>query len=317
MSDFSTNYSSARTDKGLEAQVRDGVISKTKNLQNVKTADDLNKLGKDSFLKLLCAQMENQDPMQPQSNTEWVSQLATYSSLEQMQNLNATIANSQAYGLIGQEVVMAAKDSDGHETTVSGKVDFVSVKGNKSYLSIDGNLYPASDLQSVINPEYLKGATLPKVENKQLKFNKDHPGAVKFRVHMGEGIGKADALGLNIAGKDIPAKHFHVDKDGIVTVYPEALKDLKPGTYKVDVKFKNDFNTHNNTNLSLTVTEGDEPKKPETPKKPEEDKKSEGDKKTESDKKPVETNKPDEAKKTEETNKSVESKKPNETPKTP
>ena len=49
MSDFSTNYSSARTDKGLEAQVRDGVISKTKNLQNVKTADDLNKLGKDSF----------------------------------------------------------------------------------------------------------------------------------------------------------------------------------------------------------------------------------------------------------------------------
>ena len=298
MSDFSTNYSSARTDKGLEAQVRDGVISKTKNLQNVKTADDLNKLGKDSFLKLLCAQMENQDPMQPQSNTEWVSQLATY-------------------GLIGQEVVMAAKDSDGHETTVSGKVDFVSVKGNKSYLSIDGNLYPASDLQSVINPEYLKGATLPKVENKQLKFNKDNPGAVKFRVHMGEGIGKADALGLNIAGKDIPAKNFHVDKDGIVTVYPEALKDLKPGTYKVDVKFKNGFNTHNNTNLSLTVTEGDEPKKPETPKKPEEDKKAEGDKKTEGDKKPVETNKPDEAKKTEETNKPVESKKPDETPKTP
>ena len=317
MSDFSTNYSSARTDKGLEAQVRDGVISKTKNLQNVKTADDLNKLGKDSFLKLLCAQMENQDPMQPQSNTEWVSQLATYSSLEQMQNLNATIANSQAYGLIGQEVVMAAKDSDGHETTVSGKVDFVSVKGNKSYLSIDGNLYPASDLQSVINPEYLKGATLPKVENKQLKFNKDNPGAVKFRVHMGEGIGKADALGLNIAGKDIPAKNFHVDKDGIVTVYTEALKDLKPGTYKVDVKFKNGFNTHNNTNLSLTVTEGDEPKKPETPKKPEEDKKAEGDKKTEGDKKPVETNKPDEAKKTEETNKPVESKKPDETPKTP
>ena len=134
---------------------------------------------------------------------------------------------------------------------------------------------------------------------------------------MGEGIGKADALGLNIAGKDIPAKHFHVDKDGIVTVYPEALKDLKPGTYKVDVKFKNDFNTHNNTNLSLTVTEGDEPKKPETPKKPEEDKKAEGDKKTEGDKKPVETNKPDEAKKTEETNKPVESKKPDETPKTP
>ena len=78
MSDFNTNYSSTRTDQGLQAQVIDGVISKTNNIEKIKTADELNKLGKDSFLKLLCAQMENQDPMQPQSNTEWVSQLATY-----------------------------------------------------------------------------------------------------------------------------------------------------------------------------------------------------------------------------------------------
>lgn len=320
MSDFSTNYSSTRTDKGLEAQVRDGVINKTKNIKKIKTADEMNKLGKDSFLKLLCAQMENQDPMQPQSNTEWVSQLATYSTLEQMQNLNATISNSQAYGLIGQEVVMATKGSDGKETTVSGKVDFVSVKGNKAYLSIGGNMYPASDLQSVINPEFLKGATLPKVENKQLKFNKDHPGVVKFRVHMGEGIGKASALGLNIGGKDIPAKHFTVDEDGIVTVYPEAFKDFKPGTYKVDVKFKNDFNTRNNTNLTLTVTTGDEPKKPEPkkpePKKPEGDKKAEEGKKTEGDKKAEESKKTEGDKKPEE-GKKPDEKKPSETPKTP
>lgn len=332
MSDFSTNYSSTRTDRGLEAQVRDGVINKTKNIKKIKTADEMNKLGKDSFLKLLCAQMENQDPMQPQSNTEWVSQLATYSTLEQMQNLNATISNSQAYGLIGQEVVMATKGADGKETTVSGKVDFVSVKGNKAYLSIGGNMYPASDLQSVINPEFLKGATLPKVENKQLKFNKDHPGVVKFRVHMGEGIGKASALGLNIGGKDIPAKHFTVDEDGIVTVYPEAFKDFKPGTYKVDVKFKNDFNTRNNTNLTLTVTTGDEPKKPEPkkpePKKPEGDKKAEEGKKTEGDKKAEESKKTEGDKKAEESKKpegdkkaeegkKPDEKKPSETPKTP
>ena len=293
MSDFSTNYSSTRTDKGLEAQVRDGIISQTKNIEKLKTADELNKLGKDSFLKLLCAQMENQDPMQPQSNTEWVSQLATYSTLEQMQNLNATISNSQAYGLIGQEVVLAAKDASGKDTTVSGKVDFVSVKGNKSYLSIEGNLYPASDLQSVINQEYLKGATLPRVESKQLKFNIDHPEVMKFRVHMGEGIGNATALGLSIAGNDIPAKHFHVGEDGTVTVYPDAFKDLKPGTYKIDVKFKNDFNTHNNTNLSLTITEGAEPKKPEGSNKPEEAAKPEGSNKPEEAAKPEEPKKPE------------------------
>ena len=267
MSDFNTNYSSTRTDSGLQAQVIDGVISKTNNIEKIKTADELNKLGKDSFLKLLVAQMENQDPMQPQSNTEWVSQLATYSTLEQMQNMNAVMTNSQAFGLIGQDVIVATKNADGKESTISGKVDFVSVKGNKSYLSIDGNLYPSSDLQSIINPDYIKGNVIPKVENKELKFNKDHPEVMKFQVHMGQGAGKATGLALSINGNDIPAKNFTIDEEGLVTVYPDAFKDLKKGHYQIDVKFNNDFGTHSNTNLSVTISEGDLPKKTE-PAKP-------------------------------------------------
>ena len=266
MSDFNTNYSSTRTDQGLQAQVIDGVISKTNNIEKIKTADELNKLGKDSFLKLLCAQMENQDPMQPQSNTEWVSQLATYSTLEQMQNMNAVMTNSQAFGLIGQDVIVATKNADGKESTISGKVDFVSVKGNKSYLSIDGNLYPSSDLQSIINPDYIKGNVIPKVENKDLKFNKDHPEVMKFQVHMGQGAGKATGLALSINGNDIPAKNFTIDEEGLVNVYPDAFKDLKKGHYQIDVKFNNDFGTHSNTSLSVTISEGDLPKKAESAK---------------------------------------------------
>ena len=266
MSDFNTNYSSTRTDQGLQAQVIDGVISKTNNIEKIKTADELNKLGKDSFLKLLVAQMENQDPIQPQSNTEWVSQLATYSTLEQMQNMNAVMTNSQAFGLIGQDVIVATKNADGKESTISGKVDFVSVKGNKSYLSIDGNLYPSSDLQSIINPDYIKGNVIPKVENKDLKFNKDHPEVMKFQVHMGQGAGKATGLALSINGNDIPAKNFTIDEEGLVNVYPDAFKDLKKGHYQIDVKFNNDFGTHSNTSLSVTISEGDLPKKAESAK---------------------------------------------------
>lgn len=297
MSDFNTNYSSTRTDQGLQAQVIDGVISKTNNIEKIKTADELNKLGKDSFLKLLCAQMENQDPMQPQSNTEWVSQLATYSTLEQMQNMNAVMTNSQAFGLIGQDVIVATKNADGKESTISGKVDFVSVKGNKSYLSIDGNLYPSSDLQSIINPDYIKGNVIPKVENKELKFNKDHPEVMKFQVHMGQGAGKATGLALSINGNDIPAKNFTIDGDGVVNVYPDAFKDLKKGHYQIDVKFNNDFGTHSNTSLSVTISEGDLPKKAE-PAKPVEPAK------------PTESAKPAEPAKSAELTKPVEPAKP-------
>ena len=318
MSDFNTNYSSTRTDQGLQAQVIDGVISKTNNIEKTKTADELNKLGKDSFLKLLVAQMENQDPMQPQSNTEWVSQLATYSTLEQMQNMNAVMTNSQAFGLIGQDVIVATKNADGKESTISGKVDFVSVKGNKSYLSIDGNLYPSSDLQSIINPDYIKGNVIPKVENKDLKFNKDHPEVMKFQVHMGQGAGKATGLALSINGNDIPAKDFTIDEDGIVNVYPDAFKDLKKGHYQIDVKFNNDFGTHSTTNLSVTISEGDLPKKTE-PAKPVEPAKPAEPTKPAEPAKPVEPAKPAEpAKPVEGTNPaSSEAAKPADTTTTP
>ena len=46
-------------------------------------------LGKDAFLQLLVCQMQNQDPMNPNSDTEYVAQLAQFSQLEQLQNLSS------------------------------------------------------------------------------------------------------------------------------------------------------------------------------------------------------------------------------------
>jgi flagellar basal-body rod modification protein FlgD len=71
-------------------------------------------LGKDDFLKMLVAQLKNQDPLKPMDGTEFAAQLAQFSSLEQLTNMNTqlqnlglyqtTATNSQAVNLLGKEV---------------------------------------------------------------------------------------------------------------------------------------------------------------------------------------------------------------------
>ena len=71
-------------------------------------------LGKDDFLNLLVAQLQHQDPLNPASSTEFTAQLAQFSSLEQLSNINdnlknmvqfqTTMTNSQAVSYIGKQI---------------------------------------------------------------------------------------------------------------------------------------------------------------------------------------------------------------------
>jgi len=61
-------------------------------------------LGKDDFLKMLVTQLRYQDPMQPMEDKEFIAQMAQFSSLEQMQNMNAAMITTQATSLIGKEI---------------------------------------------------------------------------------------------------------------------------------------------------------------------------------------------------------------------
>src|SRR4051812_10236077 len=82
-----------------------------------KSSSASSALDKDSFLKLLVAQLQHQDPTSPQDSTQWTAQMAQFSTVEQLTNLSTSTAKSakaaamsQAVGLLGREVSYLGAD---------------------------------------------------------------------------------------------------------------------------------------------------------------------------------------------------------------
>lgn len=107
-----------------------------------------NELGKDSFLQILTAQMANQDPLSPTSDTEFIAQMAQFSALEQMQNMNSAMQSQMTYSYLNKDIMAKyAMDGDGnlYRQDVYGQVVAIVKHGGKDYLQVvnynDGNTY--------------------------------------------------------------------------------------------------------------------------------------------------------------------------------
>ena len=104
--------------------------------------------------------MKYQDPLEPTSNTEYISQYATFSQVEQMQNMAATSELARATSLVGQEVYIKTTNSKGEPQLKYGKVDYVVFENNKAYLAIDESLYSLEDLDTVVDLDYKNAFSL-------------------------------------------------------------------------------------------------------------------------------------------------------------
>jgi flagellar basal-body rod modification protein FlgD len=98
-------------------------------------------MGKDQFLKLFVAQLQHQDPMNPMQDSDFMGQMASFSTLEQVSNMasqNTKIAQSltttSAVNLIGRDVTWVDKDKLEH----TGKVEKVATIDGKPSLTVGG-----------------------------------------------------------------------------------------------------------------------------------------------------------------------------------
>lgn len=134
----------------------DGSYSTPVNTQSTPAAGLGGGLGKDAFLKILLAQMRNQDPLNPTDGTAMVAQLAQFSTLEQMQNLNDKIDQLLHVQLLGQLSSLVGKEvsyADENNELRQGKVQSLVWNGAKSLLRIKDVLVPVNRVLEVKDGE--------------------------------------------------------------------------------------------------------------------------------------------------------------------
>lgn len=109
-----------------------------------------NDLGKDDFLKLLITQLQHQDPLEPMEDQDFIAQIAQFSSLEQMQNLNNSFSYSMGFSLMGKYISAAiADDKTGKVRLVEGEVSAVRSEAGVVYLVVDGEDVPIDKISNV------------------------------------------------------------------------------------------------------------------------------------------------------------------------
>jgi flagellar basal-body rod modification protein FlgD len=158
-------------------------------------------LGKNDFLKLLITQLRNQDPLNPMEGTEFAAQLAQFSSLEQMTNINTNLTSS-----LESTTILTQAISNALSTTMIGK----EVKAAVSQITYGGS------------GEVRLGYTLPSAAAKVVVRIQDATGST-VRTIAASGLTKGDNKytwdGKNDSGTAVQAGQYRIsveatDADG-------------------------------------------------------------------------------------------------------
>lgn len=143
---------------GLSVQTKANTNTSSSTSSNVNQA-----LDKNSFLKLLIAQLTNQDPTSPMDSAQFVSQMATFTTLEQTQNMSSAIDKlvaSQSNQSLSEQAAMIGKKINWNET-VTGSDGNTGTKSSTGVIQAvilkDGAITYQTDNASQVDPSSVTG----------------------------------------------------------------------------------------------------------------------------------------------------------------
>ncbi len=106
----------------------------------------------EDFLQLMIAQMSNQDFMNPADDTQYVTQLAQFATMQSMQELSHYSQTNYVSGLVGKNATVASYGLGGQVDRDVGIVTSVNLSGDKYTITVNGKTYELSQIMSISDP---------------------------------------------------------------------------------------------------------------------------------------------------------------------
>lgn len=130
------------------------------NIENATNATKAKSstMGKDDFLKILVAELRNQDPMNPMDDKEYIAQLAQLSSVEQLTSMAADMkllrqSLGMSSDLIGKSISWEGKDATGSALIKEGVVETITMKDGIQYANVNGDKIALDKILKIAIPE--------------------------------------------------------------------------------------------------------------------------------------------------------------------
>ncbi len=156
------------------------------------------------FMKLLVAEMQYQDPLQPTDNSQYVAQLASFTQIEAIQAVQADMKNIQGNSMVGKMVALIDDDN----VEIHGRVDYVRTDDDGQLLaSVNNKEYPVEKIKSIMDETYYNAvlvadtilADISKLPSKDLLTLGDEEDVVKVATM----INSLDAYTKGFLGDDV------------------------------------------------------------------------------------------------------------------
>jgi flagellar basal-body rod modification protein FlgD len=129
----------------------------TSNVTAASTKDSTT-MGKDQFLKIMITQLQNQDPMQPLEDKEFIAQMAQFTSVEQLMNISGQLTTlnqslGSVSGLIGKEISWIDSSDNSTSKILKGTVNSIVIRDGVQYATVGATAIPVNLILEIGNPD--------------------------------------------------------------------------------------------------------------------------------------------------------------------